>query len=149
MKRKYDRSDSGVYAYNSKNQKTFPVYCELNTKDGSWLVFQRRVRQTTLTTDFSFYSWAAYKDGFGTKESNYWLGNKYIHELTWNNPHRLKIVIHTSDFHIYEAIYEDFYLGPESSGFVINFGVYSGIWTFLFIRLAPGVNFALGLGLSC
>ena len=133
VKRKYDRSDSGVYAYIGKNHKTFPAYCELNTKDGSWLVFQRRVKQTTLDSDFTAYSWASYKDGFGTKESNYWLGNKCIHQLTWNNPHRLKIVIHTNDFHIYEAIYEDFYLGTEASGFVIHFGDYSGNQAFLFV----------------
>ena len=68
----------------------------------------------------------SYKDGLGTKESNFWLGNKYIHELTWNNPHRLKIVIHTEDFQRYEATYEDFYLSSEESGFAINFGAYSG-----------------------
>jgi hypothetical protein len=32
---------------------------------------------------------------------------------------------------MYEAIYEDFYLSSEATGFVINFGAYSGIW-FLF-----------------
>ncbi len=112
-----------MYAYNSKSKKTFPVHCEVSTMDGSWLLLQRR----TSATDFATRSWTSFKDGFGTKESNFWLGNKYIHELTWHNPHRLKIVIYTDDFHIYEAIYEDFFLNSEESGFAINFGTYSGI----------------------
>ena len=125
VNQRYDRSDSGIYIYDGKNQKTFPVYCELGTKDGSWLVFQRHIYQTVL--DFGSHSWTSYRDGFGTKESNFWLGNKYIHELTWDNPHRLKIIIYTDDFYMYEAIYEDFYLSSEATGFVINFGAYSGI----------------------
>ena len=114
-----------MYAYNSKDQKTFPVHCELGSIEGSWLVIQRRVQQTSLS-DFSSHSWTSYKDGLGTKENNFWLGNKYIHELTWNNPHRLKIVIHTEDFQRYEATYEDFHLSSEEFGFAINFGAYSG-----------------------
>ncbi|XP_028409028.1 uncharacterized protein LOC114531613 isoform X2 [Dendronephthya gigantea] len=125
VKQKYDRSDSGVYAYEGKDSKTFGVHCELGSNDGPWLVFQRRVEKEP-PTDFATQSWTSFKNGFGTKESNFWLGNQYIHEITWNNPHRLKIVIYSSDFNVYEAIYEDFYLGAEDSGYVINFGAYSG-----------------------
>ena len=125
MKERYDRSDSGVYAYDSESQVIFPVYCELGVKDGTWLVLQRRVFGIT-PADFATHTWAQFRDGFGSKENNFWLGNKYIHELTRENPHRLKIVMYTDDFHTYEAIYEDFYLSSETSNFAIHFGAYSG-----------------------
>ena len=127
MKLKYGRSDSGVYAYSSNDRRTFPVHCQLddNDNDDSWLVIQRRV-QDSVPVDFEKQPWTAYRDGFGTKESNFWLGNKFIHELTWDNPHRLKIVLYEKDFDTYEAVYEDFYLSSEESGFTIHFGAYSG-----------------------
>ena len=91
---------------------------------GGWTVIQRRIYNTP-PLDYATKTWENYKDGFGETESNFWLGNEYIHELT-KIPQRLKIILHTVDFNVYEAIYEDFTVGDETSKFVLNFGAYSG-----------------------
>ena len=56
------------------------MYCDQETFGGGWTVFQRRV---TDEEDFNRV-WADYKAGFGNLDTNFWLGNDYIHRLTLN-----------------------------------------------------------------
>ncbi|XP_028392900.1 uncharacterized protein LOC114517402 [Dendronephthya gigantea] len=121
---KYARSESGYYSFHTGRPKIINAYCDLNSPDGAWTVLQRRVYNTP-PLNYSSKTWANYKDGFGDSESNFWLGNKNIHELT-KTRQRLKITLWTADFNVYEAIYEDFTVGDEASKFVLNFGAYSG-----------------------
>jgi hypothetical protein len=121
---KYGRSESGYYSLHTGNPKLLTVYCDLSSSDGPWTVIQRRIYNTP-PLDYASKTWADFTDGFGESESNFWLGNKHIHELT-KTPQKLKILLHTADFNVYEAIYEDFTIGDEASKFVLNFGAYSG-----------------------
>ena len=123
--RRYKGRESGFYLLNADGGKRITVYCDLSSKDGPWTVIQRRL-QGSLPTDYHSKSWDDYKDGFKSDEMNFWLGNKYIHKLT-KTPQRLKIIITTEEFHVYEAVYEDFTIKDESSGFEILFGSYSGL----------------------
>ena len=121
---KYGRSDSGFYFLHMGSPKLLTVYCDLSSSDGPWTVIQRRV-YNKQPSDYQSKTWDNYRNGFGESEPNFWLGNKYIHELT-KTSQRLKIILYTDDFNVYEAIYEDFTVGDEASKFVINFGAYSG-----------------------
>lgn len=131
---KYGRSESGYYSIHTGRPKLINAYCDMSSSDGPWTVIQRRIYNTP-PLNFSSKTWANYKDGFGDSESNFWLGNKYIHELT-AIPQKLKITLWTEDFNVYEAIYEDFTVGDETSKFVLNFGTYSGK-NFVCFLLAP------------
>ena len=122
--RKHGRSESGYYSLHLGRPRVAKVYCDLSSSDGPWTVIQRRI-YSTPPTDYASKTWENYRDGFGESEANFWLGNNYIHELT-KIPQRLKITLHTADFNIYEAIYEDFTIGDEASKFVLSFGAYSG-----------------------
>ena len=121
--RKFGRSENGYYAIHTGNAELIKAYCDLSSADGPWTVIQRRIFNTA-PLEYPRTSWAKYRDGFGDSASNFWLGNKHVHELT-KIPHRLKIVLYT-EFLVYEAIYEDFSIGDEASKFVLNFGSYSG-----------------------
>ena len=123
--RRHGRKESGFYSVSAGGIKQFTVYCDLSSDDDPWTVIQRRLHGSA-PADYHSKSWTDYKNGFKSDEMNFWLGNKYIHELT-KTPQRLKIVITTEEFNVYEAVYEGLTVGDEASGFEINFGSYSGL----------------------
>ncbi|BFZ25721.1 hypothetical protein BsWGS_28760 [Bradybaena similaris] len=52
--------------------------CDTRTDGGGWIIFQRRTKG-----DVSFYrNWVEYKNGFGNADTDYWLGNDGISNLT-------------------------------------------------------------------
>ncbi|KAH9519492.1 hypothetical protein Btru_002844 [Bulinus truncatus] len=61
--------------------------CDTKTDGGGWIVIQRRVNKDTSFTQ----NWEAYKNGFGTVCSDYWMGNKYIHEITTSGKFDLRV----------------------------------------------------------
>ncbi|KAG0720646.1 Techylectin-5B [Chionoecetes opilio] len=68
------------------------VLCEMEGGDGGWLVVQRRVRvadQVNFDRD-----WDAYKKGFGDVETEFWIGNDFLHVLTNQKSYQLHIDIH-------------------------------------------------------
>jgi len=70
---------SGLYMVHLNNIKTIEVFCDQETDDGGWTVFQRRLNGKT-----NFYrDWKAYKGGFGNPHREFWLGNEYIYLLTY------------------------------------------------------------------
>ncbi|CAC5405071.1 unnamed protein product [Mytilus coruscus] len=65
----------------------FEVYCDFETDNGNWTVFQRRINGQT---DF-YRGWNAYENGFGNLKAVFWLGNRKISELTSTGKHELRI----------------------------------------------------------
>ena len=63
----------------------FDVLCLFEREHGdekndfiAWTIIQRRINGTV-----NFYrGWNAYRDGFGDLQSEFWLGNERIHQLT-------------------------------------------------------------------
>ncbi len=131
--RRHGRKESGFYSVSAGGIQLFTVYCDLSNGDNTWTVIQRRLRESE-PTDYHSKPWTDYKNGFKSDEMNFWLGNKYIHELT-KTPQRLKIVITTEEFNTYEAVYEDFTVQNESSGFQVDFGSYSGLMNIICISV--------------
>ncbi|KAM5146092.1 ficolin-2-like isoform 2-T2 [Mantella aurantiaca] len=54
------------------------VLCDMHTDGGGWIVFQRR---WDGSVDF-FRDWQAYKEGFGSRLNEFWLGNDNLHKIT-------------------------------------------------------------------
>ncbi|MPC19140.1 Ryncolin-1 [Portunus trituberculatus] len=63
--------------------------------DGGWLVVQRRAR-VAEQVDFNL-GWDEYKKGFGDLETEFWIGNDFLHVLTNQKTYQLRF-----DFHDYE-----------------------------------------------
>ncbi|XP_062614681.1 ryncolin-1-like [Saccostrea cucullata] len=66
---------TGVYDIYPYRTLTIPisVYC-----DGGWTAIQKRVDGSVSFNR----NWTEYKNGFGTPEQDYWIGNDVIHLLT-------------------------------------------------------------------
>ncbi|CAH1246669.1 PRSS12 [Branchiostoma lanceolatum] len=73
------KTESGVYKLAIDGvDGTVDVYCDMETAGGGWTVIQRRIDGSV---DFD-RTWDEYKEGFGDKSGEHWLGNEIINSLT-------------------------------------------------------------------
>ncbi|XP_062590025.1 ficolin-1-A-like, partial [Saccostrea cucullata] len=85
-------------------------------------VIQRRMDGTI---DF-FRNWEDYKNGFGNKAGEYWLGNHNINEIVNQGYYELRIDM--SDFNDEKryALYRRFSIGDEAHGYNLHVEDYEG-----------------------
>ncbi|XP_071835774.1 uncharacterized protein [Apostichopus japonicus] len=98
------------------------VYCEMESNGGGWTVFQRR---SSASVDF-FLGWLDYKNGFGNKNQDHWLGNKYIHSMTNQKTYQLRIDLRDSASSSYYAVYSTFSITDEADKYRLSVGSHSG-----------------------
>ncbi|XP_071835360.1 uncharacterized protein [Apostichopus japonicus] len=97
------------------------VYCEMESNGGGWTVFQRR---SSASVDF-YRGWLDYKNGFGNKNQDHWLGNKYIHSLTNQKTYKLRIDLRDSASSSYYAVYSTFSINNEADKYRLSIGSHS------------------------
>nr|XP_039256271.1 fibrinogen gamma chain-like [Styela clava] len=122
--RKGGRRD-GVYYIQPKGvTKPIQVYCDMQDKGGGWTVIQRRF-DGSLNFD---RNWETFKWGFGQQvcdqESEYWLGNEFIHLLTTQNATEMKIDLTSWDDIERYALYRFFHVGDESTNYKLRVNGY-------------------------
>ena len=98
-----------------------PILCDTITDGGGWIVIQRR---STGTVDF-YRNWASYREGFGTLDNDFWLGNEKIHTITSSGDYELRVELKYQGESKY-ALYESFALAGEDNNYAITVGWYSG-----------------------
>ncbi|KAF3858872.1 hypothetical protein F7725_012073 [Dissostichus mawsoni] len=79
---------SGVYTiYPIGSTSAVQVYCDMDSLDGRWTVFQRR-----MDGSVNFYRpWDHYKTGFGNAVGEYWLGLETLSHLTLRKNYELLV----------------------------------------------------------
>lgn len=67
-------------------------------------------------------NWSSYKQGFGDPYDEFWMGNEYIHTLTNNEHHMLRVELESfnGDFIILD--YDSFKLTSETDGYKLIIG---------------------------
>ncbi|XP_054898565.1 microfibril-associated glycoprotein 4-like isoform X1 [Poeciliopsis prolifica] len=107
---------SGVYTiYPIGTTSAVQVYCDMDSLQGKWTVFQRR-----MDGSVNFYRpWNQYKFGFGNAAGEYWLGLENVFHLT---KRRSELLIDMEDFDGNKsyARYTSFSVGPESDGYRLH-----------------------------
>eukprot|EP00057_Strongylocentrotus_purpuratus_P023457 XP_011677931.1 PREDICTED: ficolin-3-like [Strongylocentrotus purpuratus] len=115
---------SGVYTIcpgsNVVDKEPIDVYCNID-EAGGWLVFQRR---QDGTVDF-YQNWAAYKNGFGDLEAEFWLGNDIIHRITYQGDYTLRIYMVDLNGQSLTALYNNFRVANESEGYRLKYLTYN------------------------
>ncbi|KAI0228728.1 Ficolin-1 [Lamellibrachia satsuma] len=116
-------STNGVYSiYLSRAKKFIPVFCDMETDGGGWLVFQRRQDGSV-----SFErDWNTYKTGFGNVSGEFWLGNDYLHDVTSNKHYTLRVELEDFENEKKYAIYSNFVVASEPSKYTLTLGLYDG-----------------------
>ncbi|KAK2157941.1 hypothetical protein NP493_1839g00001 [Ridgeia piscesae] len=114
---------SGVYeVYLAKARKFVRVFCDMDSNDGGWLVFQRR---RDGSVDF-YRDWASYKEGFGDVEGEFWLGNDYLNDITSQARYVLRIDMEDFENKTKYEDYCNFAVDSERNKYKLSFGTHSG-----------------------
>nr|XP_033802117.1 microfibril-associated glycoprotein 4-like [Geotrypetes seraphini] len=102
---------SGVYLiYPMGPWEPIPVYCDMSTDGGKWLVFQKR-----FDGSVNFYrDWDSYMTGFGRADGEYWLGMKTIFSLTKKKKYELRVDMSDFENNTAFAKYSSFSISPNS-----------------------------------
>ncbi|XP_025101332.1 uncharacterized protein LOC112568306 [Pomacea canaliculata] len=120
---KRNGGQSGVYFIQLPGKKEqLRVWCDMDTDNGGWLVFQRR---RDGSVDFS-RNWEEYEKGFGDITGEFWLGLSNLYTLTKDKPHTLRIDLGLANGQRSYANYAEFRVnGPETS-YTLHASNYSG-----------------------
>jgi len=117
---------SGLYQVHMKDLKTVEVFCDQDTDDGGWTVFQRRLNGQT-----KFYrGWSSYKEGFGNPQREFWLGNENIYLLTYQGEYpagsELRIDMEDWSYKKHFAKYTTFLIDNEEEKYKLHVNGFSG-----------------------
>ncbi|XP_025102662.1 fibrinogen-like protein A [Pomacea canaliculata] len=114
---------TGVYAIElPDSEDTMTVWCDMDSGNGSWLVFQRR---RDGSVDF-YRNWTEYEQGFGNVSGEFWLGLSRLHTLTKGRPTRLRIDIGEVTGERYYAEYSTFRVDGPETNYTLTVSGYSG-----------------------
>ena len=121
----FNKSGEFLVTTDSDPRNAFPVYCDLETENKGWIVFQRRVDDTV---DFN-RTWIDYKNGFGTLDGNLWLGLDRISRLTSQSHHkvmlRCDVIAIQEPTAKYFTEYNEFRVAGESTNYAITLRSYN------------------------
>uniref|UniRef100_A0A0B6XYT7 Fibrinogen C-terminal domain-containing protein n=1 Tax=Arion vulgaris TaxID=1028688 RepID=A0A0B6XYT7_9EUPU len=111
--------------------------CDTETEGGGWVIFQRRT-----TGDVDFYrGWQDYKDGFGTCDTDYWLGLERIYRLTLKGYTHLRVEIEYNGIK-YFAEYSNFRIADEMRKYKLTVSGHSGTAYDAFMSFHDGMEFS-------
>ncbi|XP_061190645.1 ficolin-1-like [Saccostrea echinata] len=115
----YDRGyrASGVYTIYPWERyspvcRSIKVFCDMETNGGGWTAIQFR---KTGSVNFT-RNWADYKDGFGNPETDYWIGNDAIYQLTKDRP-SLYVSLTRNNVNTKYEIYNQFSVSDENDNY--------------------------------
>eukprot|EP00794_Sanderia_malayensis_P010257 gene10257-biopygen8420 len=123
-------TENGIINLRWANGSVLPVYCDMTTDGGGWIVFQKR-----HNSNVNFErDWITYENGFGDLLGNFWLGLKALHYLlTRTNPigggsrkWMLRVDLKSSDGDQGYAKYTGFNIGSAQENYKMTYEGYSG-----------------------
>ncbi|XP_041081408.1 uncharacterized protein si:ch211-157b11.8 [Polyodon spathula] len=115
--------ENGIYTIQpTPDTQPFEASCDMLTAGGGWTVFQRR---QDGSVDFN-RTWQEYRQGFGPRQGEHWLGNEALHSLTWSRHSLLRIEL--QDWHEVQrhATYRRFRVAHETHRYRLTAREYTG-----------------------
>ncbi|XP_060667055.1 fibrinogen-like protein 1 [Drosophila nasuta] len=112
----------GVNQLNISGIGLFNVLCDSQLAGPGWIVIQQRVGgNENFNRD-----WATYRKGFGSFESDFFLGLEKLHRIT--SLQRFELYIHLVDQYgsTHNARYDDFKISDEDNGYALSLGKFNG-----------------------
>lgn len=117
---------SGVYLIRPVGvPEAVEAYCDMGNPDDDrhrWTIVQRRMDGSE---DFN-KDWQEYKQGFGNRIGEYWIGNDVLHHLTDQGNYTLRVELWDKSRNYSYADYENFYVGDEADKYRLYVDGYGG-----------------------
>ena len=109
-----------------RSQPPVAAYCDLHKDGGNWTVIQRRANKQPRQ-DFEL-GWAAYREGFGELDAEFWWGLDHMWTMTSARDRRYELHVTLEDFddEARHAVYQGFRVSSEADGYRLTLGTYSG-----------------------
>nr|XP_023858797.1 ficolin-1-B-like [Salvelinus alpinus] len=115
--------ENGIYTIQpDPHRPAVEAECDMETAGGGWTVFQRR---RDGSVDFN-RTWQEYREGFGSPQGEYWLGNAALHALTNTGQHLLRIQLEDWHQQKRQATYNTFRVAAEAQRYRLTAREYSG-----------------------
>jgi len=120
IKEWYPSAESGRFVLDNGIE----VVCEMNVDGGGWTMFQRRFDGSVNFTQ----NWNKYSEGFGSLDTEFWLGLENVHKLTKEGDYDLRINMVEKDGTEKYAQYRNFKISDSSDYYRLTFdeNSYSG-----------------------
>ncbi|XP_060663364.1 angiopoietin-related protein 7-like isoform X2 [Drosophila nasuta] len=110
------RENTGVHQLNVSGIGLFNVLCDSQLAGPGWIVIQQRVGgNENFNRD-----WATYRKGFGSFESDFFLGLEKIHRITSLQRFELYIHLVAENGSTYNVRYDDFKISDEDNGYALS-----------------------------
>ncbi|XP_051861585.1 fibrinogen-like protein 1 isoform X1 [Drosophila albomicans] len=113
---------SGVHEIKVSGIGFFDVLCDSQVAGPGWIVIQQRIGgKENFTRD-----WATYRKGFGSLDSDFFLGLEKMYRLTSLQQYELYIHLVVLNGSIFYARYDDFKISDEDHGYALSLGKFKG-----------------------
>ncbi|XP_063859252.1 muscle M-line assembly protein unc-89-like [Scylla paramamosain] len=119
-----NESEPQTFYLEQGGKRPVRVLCEMETEGGGWTVVQRRDPHFT-PIDFQ-RGWHDYKVGFGTPETEYWVGLQNLYAWTNSRQYEMRVEITDYDGNAAYAHYRRFYVEGEDQDFRLHVSGYRG-----------------------
>ncbi|CAL1265616.1 unnamed protein product [Larinioides sclopetarius] len=126
--RRNGNNASGVYTVYPRNRIamcSLAVFCDMKTEGGGWTVIQRRGNFGSPMNYFAKL-WQQYKQGFGSLDKDFWLGNDAIFALTNQGAYNVRFEMQNANGVRAYANYDSFWLDDEENKYKLHISGYSG-----------------------
>ncbi|KAH8416351.1 hypothetical protein KR222_000170 [Zaprionus bogoriensis] len=118
-----DQKHGAVRIRIAPNVEPFFVNCDQKERGGGWLVVAYRFDGSE---EFN-RDWHSYKTGFGSLNSEFFIGLDKLHRLTNNDDHELLIMMRSQSGERKFAVYDEFSIASEDEKYLLYvLGAYSG-----------------------
>ncbi|XP_062134625.1 angiopoietin-related protein 7-like [Drosophila sulfurigaster albostrigata] len=125
-------SSTGVHRIKALGIDSFDVLCDSQTAGDGWTVIQQRLDGKENFTR----NWAAYRNGFGSFDGDFFLGLEKIHRLTSERRHILHIHMEHFNGTIHFVQYDHFNVSSVDEHYELNrLGQFSGNTTYNTLRM--------------
>ena len=112
----------GVYSVRlNKSRGIIKVYCDMNSDGGGWTVFQKRFNGSV---DF-YRNFSDCDNGFGSVNGEFWLGLKYIYQMTVGVVNELRLDLENVTGNTAYEVYQNFSISGYPL-YTLHIGTYSG-----------------------
>ncbi|XP_053408501.1 microfibril-associated glycoprotein 4-like [Mercenaria mercenaria] len=110
IKKKYPDHQSGISVIQLwKSKKLVSVFCDMDTDNGGWTVFQNRFDGSV---DF-YRNYANYTNGFGDLTGEFWLGLENLHEMTSQGSSELRVDVKRANGSAAYEVFKNFSISPS------------------------------------